>query len=166
MPLSHPYRYEALRASPNWNNTLLLVTYDEHGGWFDHVSPPMTNVPSPDGKVSHDTPEPFYFNRLGIRVPMIAISPWISKGTIVSEQGLSNGNQYEHSSISATVKKLLVPDQPFLTNRDAWAADLAWLVDMEKEPRTDCPMTLPTAPTTTHNQHQLWEQAHVSTEKK
>ena len=41
--------YETLRASSIWNDLLFIVNYDEHGGFFDHVSPPMTNVPNPDG---------------------------------------------------------------------------------------------------------------------
>lgn len=72
--------YEALRASPQWNETLFLITYDEHGGLYDHVPTPVTGVPSPDGIVG---PEPYYFkfDRLGVRVPAIFISPWIEPGT-------------------------------------------------------------------------------------
>ena len=75
--------YETLRASPQWNQTLFLITYDEHGGFYDHVPTPARGVPSPDGIVG---PEPFNFtfNRLGVRVPTIAISPWIQKGTGMS----------------------------------------------------------------------------------
>lgn len=40
--------YESLRASPQWNQTLLIVTYDEHGGYWDHVPTPLAGVPSPD----------------------------------------------------------------------------------------------------------------------
>lgn len=72
--------YETLRSSPQWNQTLMIITYDEHGGFFDHVPTPVTGVPSPDGIVG---PDPFYFkfDRLGVRVPTIMISPWIEKGT-------------------------------------------------------------------------------------
>lgn len=72
--------YETLRASPQWNETLLVITYDEHGGFYDHVATPVRGVPSPDGIVG---PEPFLFkfDRLGVRVPTIAVSPWIQKGT-------------------------------------------------------------------------------------
>src|SRR5260221_886964 len=44
--------YEALRNGPGWESTLLVVTYDEHGGYYDHVSPPATNVANPDGLIS------------------------------------------------------------------------------------------------------------------
>jgi len=72
--------YETLRASPQWNQTLFVITYDEHGGFYDHVPTPVRGVPSPDGIVG---PEPFNFtfNRLGVRVPTIVVSPWIEKGT-------------------------------------------------------------------------------------
>lgn len=72
--------YEALRASPQWNETLFLVIYDEHGGFYDHVPTPVTGVPSPDDIVG---PEPFFFkfDRLGVRVPAILVSPWIKPGT-------------------------------------------------------------------------------------
>lgn len=72
--------YETLRASPQWNETAFLITYDEHGGFYDHVPTPVSGVPSPDGIRG---PDPFYFefDRLGVRVPTILISPWIDKGT-------------------------------------------------------------------------------------
>lgn len=72
--------YETLRSSPQWNQTLLLITYDEHGGFYDHVPTPVKGVPSPDGIPSPDHFN-FKFDRLGVRVPTIAVSPWIKKGT-------------------------------------------------------------------------------------
>eukprot|EP00249_Psilotum_nudum_P016118 c25666_g1_i3 orf=1018-2169(-) len=72
--------YEILRVSPQWNETLFVLTYDEHGGFYDHVPTPVRNVPSPDGIIG---PAPFHFkfDRLGVRVPTLLISPWINKGT-------------------------------------------------------------------------------------
>lgn len=72
--------YEILRASPQWKDMLFIITYDEHGGFYDHVPTPADNVPNPDGLVGG---EPYYFDfkRLGVRVPTIMISPWINKGT-------------------------------------------------------------------------------------
>ncbi|KDP43231.1 hypothetical protein JCGZ_22783 [Jatropha curcas] len=137
--------YETLRASPQWNETLLVITYDEHGGFYDHVATPVSGVPSPDGIVG---PEPFLFkfDRLGVRVPTIVVSPWIEKATVVHG---SNGSpfptsEYEHSSIPATVKKLFNLSSPFLTKRDEWAATFESIIQKRTEPRTDCPVQLPT----------------------
>ncbi|KAG5517377.1 hypothetical protein RHGRI_037952 [Rhododendron griersonianum] len=136
--------YETLRASPQWNQTMMVVTYDEHGGYFDHVPTPVRGVPSPDGIVG---PEPFLFrfDRLGVRVPTIVVSPWIDKGTVVhGPNGVPMAtSEYEHSSIPATVKNIFnLPS--FLTKRDAWAGSFHSIVQTRKEPRTDCPVQLPT----------------------
>jgi len=72
--------YETLRNSPSWGTSLLIITYDENGGYYDHVPPPK-DVPNPDGKVSTDPP--FDFTRLGVRVPTIMVSPWIDRGVVV-----------------------------------------------------------------------------------
>lgn len=72
--------YETLRASPQWEEMLLVITYDEHGGFYDHVPTPVTGVPSPDGIEGVAGIYNFTFDRLGVRVPTIAISPWIQKG--------------------------------------------------------------------------------------
>ncbi|KAK6925529.1 Phosphoesterase [Dillenia turbinata] len=136
--------YETLRAGPQWNETMFIITYDEHGGFFDHVPTPVRGVPSPDGIVG---PEPFNFtfDRLGVRVPTIVVSPWIEKGTVVHGPNGSPfpTSEYEHSSIPATVKKLFnLPS--FLTKRDEWAGTFEGIVQTRTEPRTDCPETLPT----------------------
>ncbi|CAI0541364.1 unnamed protein product [Linum tenue] len=136
--------YETLRASPQWNETMLVITYDEHGGFYDHVATPVRGVPSPDGIVG---PEPFNFtfDRLGVRVPTIVVSPWINKGTVVHGP---NGkptptSEYEHSSIPATVKNIFnLPS--FLTKRDQWAGTFESIVQSRAQPRTDCPLQLPT----------------------
>ncbi|KAJ8450611.1 hypothetical protein Cgig2_020248 [Carnegiea gigantea] len=136
--------YETLRASPQWNQTLFVITYDEHGGFYDHVPTPVRGVPSPDGIVG---PEPFNFtfNRLGVRVPTIVVSPWIEKGTVIHKpKGPQPTSEYEHSSIPATVKKLFNLSSPFLTNRDAWAGTFESIVQTRTEPRADCPVQLPT----------------------
>ncbi|XP_057955158.1 non-specific phospholipase C2 [Malania oleifera] len=135
--------YETLRASPQWNETLFLITYDEHGGFFDHVPTPVHNVPSPDGIVG---PEPFLFqfNRLGVRVPTIVISPWIAKGTVVHGPNGSptSSSEYEHSSIPATVRKIFNLTSPFLTKREAWAGTFESILHTRSQPRTDCPRKL------------------------
>ena len=77
--------YEALRKSPIWESSMLIVTYDEHGGFYDHVVPPSDGVPSPDG-INSPLPgdpswvPPFSFDRLGVRVPVVLVSPCLDPG--------------------------------------------------------------------------------------
>ncbi|TVT98161.1 hypothetical protein EJB05_56539, partial [Eragrostis curvula] len=138
--------YEALRASPQWNTTLLVITYDEHGGFYDHVATPTAGVPSPDG-IRGPPPFFFKFDRLGVRVPTIMVSPWIKKGTVVGRpDGPTNTSEFEHSSIPATIKKIFNLSSDFLTKRDAWAGTFENIFTELDEPRTDCPETLPDIP--------------------
>ncbi|XP_057828371.2 non-specific phospholipase C1 [Cryptomeria japonica] len=135
--------YETLRASPQWDEMMFLITYDEHGGFYDHVPTPVSNVPNPDGV---NGPEPFYFefDRLGVRVPTLLISPWIEKGTVIHEpDGPTPDSHFEHSSLPATVKKLFNLKSDFLTKRDAWAGSFESYFYIRDTPRTDCPETLP-----------------------
>jgi phospholipase C len=90
--------YNHIRQSPLWESTLLLILYEHHGGMYDHVPPPQ--IP-PDGVV--DPVSGFRFDRLGIRVPAIFVSPWIRQGTIIH-------TQYEHASIPATLASFFVAD--------------------------------------------------------
>ncbi|KAK6924684.1 Phosphoesterase [Dillenia turbinata] len=135
--------YEALRASPQWNETLLIITYDEHGGFYDHVHTPYVNVPNPDGNTG-PAPSFFKFDRLGVRVPTIMVSPWIKKGTVINGPTRPTPNsEYEHSSIPATIKKMFNLSSNFLTHRDAWAGTFEQVVSELTSPRTDCPEVLP-----------------------
>jgi phospholipase C len=98
--------YNAIKQNPAlWASTALLIVYDEHGGIYDHVPPPAC---TPDGFVAQPndtgTGMPFAFDRLGVRVPAILVSPWIPKGTVVS------GRTFEHASIPATVTKFFLGD--------------------------------------------------------
>jgi phospholipase C len=139
--------YEAVRASPIWEKTALIITYDEHGGFFDHVAPPV-NVPSPDGINSVD--DPFDFTRLGVRVPTVVVSPWIPKGSVFHAPSDADAGQYEHSSlISTIVHKMFQPTeghhkQPYLNKRDEWAATFEHIFHLLPSHRTNCPNTTPT----------------------
>jgi phospholipase C len=90
--------YSAIRDSPLWNDTLLLIVYDEHGGLFDHVTPPtlVRDPRFPDIPASKDFG--FKWDRLGVRVPAVFVSTWIRAGTILHQQ-------FDHCSIVATVRK-------------------------------------------------------------
>ncbi len=124
--------YEAVRNSPLWDQTLLLIVWDEHGGIYDHAFPRQPRVPCPDGKASSDPP--FNFDLIGVRVPAIMVSPYVSKGAV-------DHTQYEHASIPATVRKLFGLGGP-LTQRDAAASTFEGILTLDT-PRTDTPAQLP-----------------------
>jgi phospholipase C len=105
--------YNALRGGPKWKKTLLIITFDEHGGCYDHVVPPAAT--SPGGQ----TPNGFLFDYFGVRVPAVIVSPWVPKGSVIRPPGLT---PFDHTSIIATLRKLF-PFAP-LTARDAAAPDL------------------------------------------
>jgi phospholipase C len=89
--------YQAIRKNKKlWESSVIAITYDEHGGLYDHVAPP--SAPAPDDLTS---PNPvFDFTRLGVRVPAVIVSPYINPGTV-------SHIQFDHTSIIATVRKLL-----------------------------------------------------------
>jgi phospholipase C len=100
------YVYESIRNSPVWPQSLLIITYDEHGAFFDHQEPPAAIAPD-DGTQNHDraeNPRNFAFDRLGVRVPCIAISPWIAQGGLGSQS--FPGTVFDHTSIIKTVMNL------------------------------------------------------------
>ena len=116
--------YSTLRSHPDvWNKTLFIVLFDEHGGYYDHVRPPATV--SPDniaGRTDKPFLEPFAFNRLGLRVPAVLISPWF--------QPAVDSTLYSHATIPGTLIEALQLAGGFLTKRDKNAAKLtAYLVD-------------------------------------
>lgn len=103
--------YRALTANPEaWAKTLLVVTFDEHGGTYDHVVPPWTAIPpwglDEDGK-PNDPPggisleHGFKFDRFGVRVPALLISPHIEKGTVFRSD--DDELPFDHTSIIATI---------------------------------------------------------------
>lgn len=88
--------YTSLIANPDtWNKTLLIVTFDEHGGIFDHIPPPAAIPPDQDNQ------DGFNFDRYGVRVPAIFISPLIEKNTVVRSS--ISGIPFDHTSLIATI---------------------------------------------------------------
>ena len=125
--------YEAVRNSPIWENSLLIVTWDEHGGFYDHVVPPPA-IPPGDKIVTPGANQyGFTFAQYGPRVPAVVVSPRIPKNLI-------DHRRYDHSSVPATIEALfgLGP----LTQRDATANNVTPLASLTS-PRTDTPTTLP-----------------------
>ncbi|MEM9453080.1 MAG: alkaline phosphatase family protein [Myxococcota bacterium] len=100
--------YQALAQSPHWNSCLLIITYDEHGGFFDHVSPPGT----------FDPLEPF--QQLGHRVPSLAIGPFVRRGCI-------NSTVVDHVSVLSTITHRF--ELPPITQRVLETNDLSSAID-------------------------------------
>ena len=136
--------YNAIKQNSNlWKTTALLVVYDEHGGIYDHVIPPAC-TPDQFTASANDTGTgmQFAFDRLGVRVPAILVSPWIPRGTVVNRT-------FDHASIPATITKFFLgdfsPRSPRETGADVFiepngpavdpARNLLSLANM----RNDCP---------------------------
>src|SRR5579872_1784104 len=133
--------YNAIRTNPTlWQNTVLLVVYDEHGGIYDHVVPPAC---TPDGKTASadatGTGEPFAFDRLGIRVPAVLVSPWIPRGTVVpGTEDPANAQIFEHASIPATVTNFFLKGDAKRTAREQQAKTFLGLLTDQMRQDDDC----------------------------
>jgi phospholipase C len=136
--------YNAIKQNQElWETTALLITYDEHGGIYDHVIPPSCPpdlfIASPNDT---GTGMPFAFDRLGVRVPAILVSPWVPRGTIVNRV-------FDHASIPATVTKFFLgdfsPRSPREINADVFIEPKNGTVDPARnllsldQMRNDCP---------------------------
>jgi len=129
--------YNAIKQNADlWASTTLLIVYDEHGGIYDHVPPPSC-TPDQFTASANDTGTgmPFAFDRLGVRVPAILVSPWIPSGTVVN-------NVFDHASIPATVTKYFLgdfsPRSPRETSANLFLDPNQNLLSLG-EMRTDCP---------------------------
>jgi phospholipase C len=100
--------YQALAQSPQWDRCLLIVTYDEHGGFYDHASPPTTFDPLPE------------FQQLGFRVPSLVLGPHVRRGCV-------NSLQLDHVSILSTVTRRFGLEP--LNERVAMSPDLSSAID-------------------------------------
>ncbi|MGI8965457.1 MAG: alkaline phosphatase family protein [Limisphaerales bacterium] len=109
--------YQAVTLSPNWSNTVMVINFDEWGGFFDHVAPPTAPITPADQAVGN------LDGRLGFRVPCLVISPWAKRGFVAS-------GQYDHTSILNMIEWRwnLAP----LTIRDQTAQNLAQVLDFSQ----------------------------------
>jgi phospholipase C len=121
--------YYTLRNGPGWDDTLLLITYDEHGGNYDHVPPP-SGAAKPDDTVGEFG---FDFKRFGVRIPALLISPRIQAGTVFR----ARRGTIDHTSVLKTIE-LRWGLNP-LTARDKAAPDLGDVLKLST-PRTDDPL--------------------------
>jgi phospholipase C len=122
--------YTAILNSKAWAKSVLVVTYDEHGGFFDHVPPPAA-IPPGDVPDKYD----FHFDRLGVRVPGLVVSPLLMRRRSVDH------SVYDHTSVLATLGRLF-PKIGTFTNRDRAAAALDGLFAGPADPS---PFTPPPA---------------------
>jgi phospholipase C len=147
--------YYALRTGPGWPDTLLIITYDEHGGNYDHVAPPWGATP-PDTSIGEWG---FDFTRFGVRVPALLVSPRIAAGTVFR----AKRGTIDHTSVLKTIELRwqLAP----LTARDKAAPDLGDVLTLAT-PRTDDPLqgiALPvsTVPPPNPSRPSILEQLHA-----
>ena len=131
--------YYALRNGPAWDQTLLIINYDEHGGCYDHVAPPTGAVPPDDSAGEFG----FDFTRFGVRVPAVLVSPFIAEGTVFRPSGTV---PLDHTSVLKTVETRW--GLPPLTARDAAAPGLGEVLTLGQA-RTDDPLAGVTVPQST-----------------
>ncbi len=122
---------EALMASPLWERSALIITYDEHGGFYDHVPPPSACPPDDFEAIDSDgTPREAGFDRYGFRVPLVVVSPYAKRGYV-------SHRVTDHGSILRLVEARF--GLGALSARDANAWPLLDLFDFESPPRLDAP---------------------------
>ncbi len=126
----------ALMRAPTWKHTALFITYDEHGGYYDHVPPPRAI--RPDGIKPQQPPgqppiAPGGFDRYGFRVPLIVVSPW-------ARAGYASRIVQDHTSITAFIEHKW--NLPAMTHRDANAAPMLDYFDFRR-PAFHQPPALP-----------------------
>ena len=157
--------YDTVRQSPLWEKLAMFVTYDEHGGLFDHVPSPVgVPPPSPGLNCTYAGDPLFDHSRLGVRVPAYLISPWVANGFVehapvsaheptsdVKRHAGSAPQQYEHSSMIRSAMNLFGLQDQKITDRDAWAASFLHLFS-EASARTDCPLLMPEPPALSEEQ--------------
>ena len=121
--------YNAIASSPQWSSTVLIINFDEWGGFYDHVAPPIGPV----------TPEEYNLGnqgQLGFRVPCMIISPWAKRATV-------DHMQFDHTSVLK-----LIEDRwglPALARRDQAANDLTNVLDFATPPNYAIPAINPYA---------------------
>jgi phospholipase C len=135
--------FQAVAASPCWERTFFIITYDEHGGFFDHVQPAAAVPPGNTDPATNECG--FKFDRFGIRVPGVLISPYIEAGTVYHPTD-PTGTQdtkvaYDHTAIIKTVRNRWGIKEA-LTQRDASSIDLSSVLTLD-QPRADDEIMLP-----------------------
>ncbi len=110
---------------PDWDSTALFITYDEHGGYYDHVPPPPAIAPDNIPPILSPGDQPGGYDRYGFRVPMIVISPW-------ARPFFASRVVQDHTSILAFVERKW--NLPAMTLRDANAHPMVDYFDFRRRP--------------------------------
>ena len=134
--------YNAIRTNPDlWRTTALLIVYDEHGGIYDHVVPPACTSDGYFAKPTDTgTGEQFNFDRLGVRVPAVLVSPYIAKGTVVpGTEDRANCRIFEHACIPGTVTNYFLKGDARRTVREKQASSFLDLLGDQLRPDSDIP---------------------------
>jgi phospholipase C len=127
---------DAVAKSPNWDRTAIFITYDEHGGFYDHVPPPKACPPDDYAPEKRPNDEPGGFDMYGPRVPLVVISPYAKKKFV-------SHHVYDHTSIVRFIEARFVI--PALTNRDA-NAEAPWEMFDFDNPPNQAPPVVPPVP--------------------
>jgi phospholipase C len=126
--------WKAVSGGKNWNSTLLVITFDEHGGCYDHVEPPPAIPPD---AASNPGEAGFRFDRYGVRIPTLLISPYIEAGTVFRSP---TAVPYDHTSILATLRDWLkIPAERMLRSERVAQAPTFANVLTRSQPRADLP---------------------------
>lgn len=133
--------YNTLKNSPAWEETLLIVLFDEHGGCYDHITPP-DGASAPELPPGVSAEQGFDFTRFGVRVPCVLISPWIEAGTVFRVP--AGGTPLDHTSVLATLEERF--NLPPLTARDKAAPHIGDVLTLNNA-RKDDPLKGIQAPT-------------------
>lgn len=118
--------YNMVKSSPAFESTLLVITYDEHGGCYDHVAPP-NGAKNPDTNPHQAGQDGFLFNRFGVRVPCVVVNPYIERGLIARPAGYV---PFDHTSIIKTIQNCFNLTG-HLTERDKAAPDLSCVLTLD-----------------------------------
>ncbi|MFL5356992.1 alkaline phosphatase family protein [Archangium sp.] len=123
--------YNAVTQGPAWKNTVLIINFDEWGGFYDHVPPPTAPIPPADQLAGNAD------GRLGFRTPALLIAPW-------ARQGAVSHTQFDHTSVLRFIEWRwgLEP----LTVRDATANNLVEALDFTQPPRRAPLLLVPPLP--------------------
>lgn len=126
---------EAVITSPQYANTLLVITYDEHGGFPDHVAPPPA-LPYLD-ESSGTTGPAFPVKTYGIRVPTFFISPYVKAGSVFGHKENEKGETlyFDHTSVLKTIsRRFMSRNPPYMGKRYAAANDLSVVLSQRRQP--------------------------------